>query len=158
MIKIIYRIFTGISIILIAFFLFGYTSQNILLSFSGGVMIAIVAYMLQSKISVVKNGEYVDAVVVETIWEQVRIPKMGKADTFIPILRYEVNGQVHTVQYHIGNADPKYEDGEIVKIMYNRENVEKIVIVGDNTVYIFSVIFGIAGLAMFVGGLYMYFV
>jgi len=149
--KITDRLTTGVLIASIIFYMLGYISYSLLLLLWGSVFAVVALRVLVSKRNIIKYGEYADAVVIETICKRMR-----RANTYIPVLEYEVDGCRRIVQYH-GHAKPKYEDGEIVKIIYNRESVENVVIVGDSNVYIFSTIFGIAGLAMICGGLYMYF-
>ena len=75
--------------------------------------------------NIMKNGEYADAIVVKTI----KSPMGRGRFTYIPVLKYSVDGHTYEVKYHVGNAYPKYMDGETVKIVYHKEKVERIAIV-----------------------------
>jgi len=126
----------------------------------GGVLVLSAIRVLVRNISIKKNGEYADAVVVETIRERMRSaggPKPVSGFTYVPVLKYHVDGRMYKVKFE-GRAKPKYEDGETVKIIYNKKDVKDAVIVGDNVAYIVSTVFGLVGVVMLGIGLYMYWI
>jgi len=151
--KVYYRIFVGVSIASVILYMFGFVSQNLMFLILGSSCIVAAIYLFISKRNILNYGEYADARVVESIHRRGR-----RGGTYIPVLEYEVGGEVHRVQYSVGNANAKYKDGEMVKIIYNRENVENVVIEGDNTKYVVSVVFGIFGVVMLGLSLFMNFI
>lgn len=129
---------------------FGYIPDELFLLVLGLVITIIGMRTLITNRNIIKNGGCENATVVKTVRE--RSPSVHQPSdsffsigwssmwyTYIPILQYEVNGRTYEVRYH-GNAKPKYKDGEIVRIKYDKGNVEKVTIVGDNTTYIVSVV------------------
>ena len=153
------------AILLAAFALGQGLSFEALLLLMGILFIGIAVCMLILSESIIRNGVYTSATVVETVAE--RIPGaslrtgiggigVGRAHLYHPVLKYDVNECTHDVKYH-GFTRPKYKDGETVKIKYSRDKVEKVAIVGDNIIWIGAAIFALAGLAMIGVGLFMQF-
>jgi len=146
----------------------GHVSHELFLFLVGIGFTALGLMLLVRNKAIIRNGEYADATVVETKRERMRGRALGqgggagvtfgggRAYTYVPILRYNVNGRTHRVRWH-GHAKQKYKDGEVLRIKYSKKDVEKIAIVGDNIAYIGSAIFGLAGIIMLGISLHMYF-
>ena len=60
---------------------------------------------------------------------------------FFPHLKYTANGKEIEVKHYFGNAQPKYEIGQIIDIFYNPEKPEDYYIDGEKGSYILGKIF-----------------
>ena len=76
--------------------------------------------------------------------------------TYVPILEYTVDGHTYEKEHH-GNARPKYKDGEILEVMYRKDNPEKVMVVGDKLQYVGAAVFILAGAVMLGIGLARWF-
>ena len=135
---------------LVAFVIYGFTGNARFLFFTlGGGAIFHAICLFISKRVIIKNGVYTDAIVVETVRKRMdHLDGSGSGFTYFPVFKYDVDGSSHTVQDNMGSAKPKYEDGETVKILYNKKDVTKIIIAGDYTFLIFAIVFSLIGLFM----------
>jgi len=133
---------------------FGYLPRAPFLLFVGIGFIGMGIFRFLVSKNIIKTGAYTEAVVVQTVRERVRGTNAGY--TYAPVLEYKVDRVMHQARAH-GYAKPKYEDGTIVKIKYNKTDVEQVEILGDSAVWIGSLIFLAAGLVMLGIGLYMQF-
>ena len=125
---------------------------EILLFLVGGIFTAIAANILIKSKNFEKTGKCTEATVVETIREH--MGGDGGGYTYVPVLKYRVDGCTYKVRYHVGNIRPIYKDGEIVKIKYDPKNVENIVIEGDESNYIVASTLCMIGVIMIGVGLY----
>jgi len=117
----------------------------------GSFFVIIAVYKLVSNRSTIKSGEYTVATVVET-----KRRTAGEYVAYHSVLEYKVNGKTYKAESG-GRPRPKYEDGESVKIIYNKQEVEKIHIIGDRVTYVVAVILGLVGIIMLGIGLHMHF-
>ena len=92
---------------------------------AGAVIFFIGGFLIQNR-SILKNGQSANAVVVKTIKRP-----LGKGHSYYPVLKYTVDGCEYEVEYNVGNISPKYNDGEIVKIVYHKKKVDWVVIVSE---------------------------
>ena len=100
-------------------------------------------YIIGWRRSIIKNGEYTDATVIE-VRRKIRLRK-GSSVVFTPILRYVVNGHMHEVEYGEQGPLPRYSVHQTVRIIYHRENPEKITDANSGMrYYVFSTIMAIA--------------
>ena len=99
-----------------------------------------------------EHGEYTDAVVVNTQSKyQGSIggsPQLG-GTSYHTTVKYSVDGREYVVRSYVGNPKPKHAEGEIVRIIYDRRNPEKIQIESDMaTVRILSRVFLCVGIGL----------
>jgi len=114
----------------------------LMVGFAGVAFIMVALYILIKQRAIQKNGEYVDAVVVRT---EKRYVRAEPDPVFYPIFQFQANGQVQEAEHWIGSRRQKYEDGETVRIIYNKNNIDKINIAGDKTAFIGSFVLGLVG-------------
>ena len=69
-------------------------------------------------------------------------------------MRYTVDGRVYEVEYKGGHWKAKYKDGEGVRIVYNKDDVEDIHIPDDVMQDVGLIIFIFVGLALLGAGIY----
>ena len=117
---------------------------QILILIAGGFFSVVVGIStLLFKMTLIRSGGRTTATVVRT-----ERRKMRNGWTHIPILRYMVNGREYIAEYH-GSINPKYEDGEILEVMYHKNNPNKMIVEGDKLQYVGSILFMLIGLVMF---------
>ncbi len=64
---------------------------------------------------------------------------------YYPVIEYEANGTTINKKHNSGSNPSKYSIGDSISVMYNPENVQEYVIVGDNSsqfVWILLVVIG----------------
>ena len=101
-------------------------------------------YTILWRRNIVKNGEHVDATVIE-VKRRIML-RRGSSIVFTPVLRYVVDGHVHEVEYGEQGPIPKYSKGEVVRIIYHRKNPKKITDANRGTSYlVFSLLCAVVG-------------
>lgn len=75
----------------------------------------------------IQNGKYVDAEVILIPHIIQRFSHRSIGHGYFTIFRYIIDGQAYQIKHSTGDRKPKYEDGEIVKLVCSRKNPEKIV-------------------------------
>jgi hypothetical protein len=132
--------------------------------FSGIFLLAPLGIAMKGK-KMREHGEYTDAVVVSTKSEWNRPSDGSSVDTisYHTVVKYSVNGREYVVRSNIGNSKPKHVGGEVVGIIYDTRNPEKILIDSDMaTLKLVSKVFlyvsiGLAGLTIIVFSLLWWF-
>jgi len=84
----------------------------------------------------------------DAIVERIEHQRHKGADSYHPIVRYEVNGRTYTVRCRTGNAIQKYRVGEIVKITYSKKDVENAVVEYERHVLVWLVLLFLSGLTI----------
>ena len=108
----------------------------------GGIALFFAAiHLLVMRKKIIDNGQSADATVV-----RIERRGFGRSRRFHPVFSYEADGgtTLETV-HHIGSPMPKYVEGEVVRIVYNKEDPKKITIEGDSTYAVRSVIYVVLG-------------
>ena len=72
--------------------------------------------------------------------------------TYYPVVQYTVGDHQITKEYSTGSGAPKYHEGQQINIMYDPQNEEDYVIVGDNNANFLGIIFTAIGIFVAVCG------
>jgi len=115
-------------------------NQIIFLIFGCLLIISALGFWVRRR-NVVKSGEYTDATVVRT-----RNVREANMSSYSPVVRYTVNGCTYEVEGTVSHPKIKYRDGEVIKIIYNKKNFKKIVIVNDGPFWLI-----LPGVFLFIG-------
>ena len=117
----------------------------------GGIFLIIAVTMKINRTHILNNGVHTDATVIRT--ERRRSGDYG-GYSYYPVLRYTVNAQEYELEYYVGDIQQKYNDGEIIKIVCDKENLKKVQILNDKTQEIVIVVFFFIGLLFFLIGIF----
>ncbi|MCL2576538.1 MAG: DUF3592 domain-containing protein [Defluviitaleaceae bacterium] len=99
---------------------------------------------------IVKNGIFVDATIVRTEKEKMNNPGeiIATSYTFVPILKYTVEGKEYQAEFGDGNSNshPEFLDGKAVVICCEKNNPENFFVKDDKKQFLRSILFMIFGL------------
>jgi len=91
--------------------------------------------------NIISNGVKTNASVLRT-----EKSSGGDSVSYYPVFLYTVDGKPFEVKYSTGNIRPKFQDGEIVQIIYHRQKPRKIWLPLDKIRIYFNVIFIVIGM------------
>jgi len=109
----------------------------------GFFAILIGVYPLLTRKNLRDNGECVDSVVVSS-----ERRKSGFGKRVFVLLKYEANGATYETEYTTATSAFKYKDGEIVRIIYRKDDPRQIVIENDKSTVLTSVTFLLVGVVV----------
>jgi len=123
-------------------------AEEIFFFILGSLFIIVSIVFLLNKKELRDNGVHADATVVST--RRALILRGGRAGTtYFPVVKYDVDGLIYTIESSVGHIWPRYKDGETVRIIYDKEDVKKIIILDDgSTATIIMVLIMLVGAIM----------
>jgi len=113
----------------------------------GAVCVLRSIYDLIKTRSIERNGEHTSAILVKTEKEEYHRSLSGVGPDrkyYYLTLKYVVNGAMYEIRHFVGGIDPKLADGELLEIIYDKNNHEKIII-GNRRLLIRSTIRSLVG-------------
>lgn len=111
----------------------------------GGIILIIVAIILMIRLKRAEsNGVEVEAVVVNVKENKVRTGRQVY-DEFTPILEYTIADTVYQSEALASQGDQRYEIGQVVRIRYQPDNPEDVMVVGDRRYFFNAAIIGTIG-------------
>jgi len=142
----------SIIFVLIALLIFAYVdpdmSAETILVFIGSIAIIVSLGILLQRRSIKSKGEHANATVIRTRRKRVG-GGTGGGVTYVPVVKFDVNGRTHETESNVGHMRPRYEDGATVRIIYSRKDAKQIIILNDGpTAAIITGIFLFLGVIM----------
>lgn len=61
---------------------------------------------------------------------------MRSPGEFMPVFQYRANGLIHEATYRVATWPPRYREGDIERILYNRSNNKSIILASEETPYV----------------------
>ncbi len=111
----------------------------------GGIVLMIVSIILLIHLKRTEsNGIEVEAVVVNVKENKVRTGRQVY-DEFTPILEYTIADTVFQSEALASQGDQRYEMGQVVRIRYQPDNPEDVVVIGDQRYFFNAAIIGSVG-------------
>ena len=98
--------------------------QEIFFFILGSSFILFPIVFLLDKKELRDNGVHADATVVSTR-RAMRLRGGRAGTTYFPVVKYDVDGLVYTTESRVSHIRPRYKDGEVVRIIYDKEDVKK---------------------------------
>ncbi|MCL2574558.1 MAG: DUF3592 domain-containing protein [Defluviitaleaceae bacterium] len=123
----------------------------------GIVFVAITTIIMLRKRFILNHGERVQAVVVESKRRSSRGGRTSRSMAsyvFHPVFKFNVGGQEVEIECGAGHTSPRYGDGDIVEIVYNKDKIQEIYIPSDKTPTIGAIIIIFFGILLTVLGVY----
>jgi len=105
-------------------------------------------YPLLTRKNMIDNGIHADSIVVRS-----ERKKAGVGKKVFVLLKYEVNGVSHETEHQTGTATFKYKDGETVRIIYHKDDPDRIIIENDKSTIMLSITFIMIGAVVVLSGL-----
>lgn len=110
-----------------------------------GIILIIVSIILMIRLKRTEsNGLEVAAVVVNVKENKVRTGRQVY-DEFTPILEYTIADTVYRSDALTSQGDQRYEMGQVVRIRYQPDNPEDVMVVGDRRYFFNAAIIGTIG-------------
>ena len=107
-----------------------------------------------------ENQRLVRVCTVERVATVVEMEKEESTDSdgysstiYYPVIEYEVNNDTQYARMRTGSSNPEYKIGDKVTILYNPDQSNEILVKGEKTLDIFTIIFLVAGLGITIYGI-----
>jgi len=121
--------------------------------FMAAIFILTSICILAARKNVLNNGVWINAEVVKSV-HLAMSARRGGGHYYFTVFKYSVDGHAYETTYQVGSRKPKYEDGEIVEIVYSNKNHKKIAIADDKTPTIVSIVLLSVGCVLLALGIF----
>ena len=127
-------------------------TQGVFMIVLGVALIVVCAAVMLRKKRMIRNGAHAKAVVVRTEQRRrrgrQRAPNNPSPFLYHPVFRFSTPDGEREIEYGVGHNEPRFDDSEVVDIVYNPAKPQELYIPGDKTPMIATLIISIFGIAL----------